>query len=83
MYDRCGEECLKKDGMMNSNSMDPFASFFGDINFHFGGESQQQQTPKGSNIVMDLYVTLEELYSGNFIEVTFSCYGMTHCNFVL
>lgn len=72
MYDRCGEECLKKDGMMNSN-MDPFASFFGDINFHFGGDSQQQQqTPRGSNIVMDLYVTLEELYSGNFIEVKFS-----------
>jgi len=72
MYDRCGEECLKKDGMMNGN-MDPFTSFFGDINFHFGGESSQQhQTPRGSNIVMDLYVTLEELYSGNFIEVKFS-----------
>jgi len=72
MYDRCGEECLKKDGMMNGN-MDPFTSFFGDINFHFGGESSQQhQTPRGSNVVMDLYVTLEELYSGNFIEVKFS-----------
>jgi len=72
IYDKCGEECLKKDGMMNSN-MDPFASFFGDINFHFGGESHQQhQTPKGSNVVMDLFVTLEELYSGNFIEVKFS-----------
>ncbi|KYN33891.1 DnaJ like protein subfamily B member 11 [Trachymyrmex septentrionalis] len=70
IYDKCGEECLKKDGMMNSN-MDPFASFFGDINFHFGGESHQQhQTPKGSNVIMDLFVTLEELYSGNFIEIT-------------
>lgn len=70
MYDRCGEECLKKDGMMNN--ADPFASFFGDFGFHFGGESHhQQETPKGSNIVMDLVVTLEELYSGNFIEVRF------------
>ncbi|XP_072743677.1 dnaJ homolog shv [Anoplolepis gracilipes] len=69
MYDKCGEECLKRDGMMNN--MDPFASFFGDFSFHFGGESQHhQETPKGANVVMELYVTLEELYSGNFIEIT-------------
>ncbi|XP_012259502.2 dnaJ homolog shv [Athalia rosae] len=69
MYDRCGEECLKKDGMMNN--ADPFASFFGDFGFHFGGDGQHQhETPKGANIVMDLSVTLEELYSGNFIEIT-------------
>ncbi|XP_076647394.1 dnaJ heat shock protein family member shriveled [Halictus rubicundus] len=70
MYDRCGEECLKRDGM--TNNPDLFSSFFGDFGFHFGGESQQQQqeVPKGSNIVMDLMVTLEELYSGSFIEIT-------------
>lgn len=68
LYDRCGEECLKKDGSMNG--ADPFASFFGDFGFHFGGEQQQHQTPKGDNIVMELFVTLEELYSGNFIEIT-------------
>lgn len=52
------------------NNADPFASFFGDFDFHFGGgESRQQEIPRGSNIVMDLYVTLEELYSGNFVEV--------------
>lgn len=74
MYDKCGEECLKKDGMMNNN-MDPFASFFGDFSFHFGGESQHaQETRRGSHVVMDLYVTLEELYSGNFIEVKFYKY---------
>ncbi|XP_015123977.1 dnaJ homolog shv-like, partial [Diachasma alloeum] len=67
MYDKCGEECLKKDGMMNN--ADPFASFFGDFGFHFGGESQHQhETPKGSNVIMDLFVTLEELYSGSFVE---------------
>ena len=66
-YDKCGEECVKKDGMMDN--ADPFASFFGDFGFHFGGESQQSQAPKGANIVMDLVVTLEELYSGNFVEV--------------
>ncbi|KAG7208799.1 hypothetical protein KM043_014992 [Ampulex compressa] len=69
IYDRCGEDCLKKDGMMNN--ADPFASFFGDFSFHFGGDSHHQhETPRGSNVVMDLVVTLEELYSGNFIEIT-------------
>lgn len=70
-YDRCGEECLKKDGMMDHGS-DPFASFFGDFGFHFGGggDSSQHDTPKGSNIVMNMYVTLEELYSGEFVEIS-------------
>lgn len=68
-YDRCGEECLKKDDMMSNG--DPFANFFGGFDFHFGGESNQQEreSPKGFTIVMDLSVTLEELYSGKFVEV--------------
>lgn len=48
---------------------DPFASFFGDFGFHFGGQNEQNETPKGATIVMDLWVTLEELYNGNFVEV--------------
>lgn len=67
LFDRCGEDCLKKEGMMNN--ADPFASFFGDFGFHFGGEQQQHETPRGSDIVMELSVSLEELYNGNFIEV--------------
>lgn len=67
-YDRCGEECLQKDGMMDN--MDPFASFFGDFGFAFGGNEQQHETPRGANIVMDVLVTLEDLYSGTFIEIT-------------
>lgn len=68
-YDRCGEDCLKRDGLMDNN-FDPFASFFGD--FGFFGEQQQHQheTPRGANIVMDVYVTLEDLYSGTFVEIT-------------
>uniref|UniRef100_A0A0A9XDF3 DnaJ subfamily B member 11 n=2 Tax=Lygus hesperus TaxID=30085 RepID=A0A0A9XDF3_LYGHE len=70
-YDKCGEECLKKDGMMDS-SFDPFASFFGDFGFHFegGGGGRGRETPKGGNVVMDLFVSLEELYNGNFVEIT-------------
>lgn len=69
LYDRCGEDCLKKDGMMNNN--DPFSSFFGDFGFHFGGDQQQQDTPRGADIIMELTVSLEELYNGNFIEVSY------------
>ncbi|KAK5646631.1 hypothetical protein RI129_005095 [Pyrocoelia pectoralis] len=69
-YDRCGEECLQKDGMMDSG-FDPFASFFGDFGFHFGGGGDQQhETPRGANIVMNIHVTLEDLYSGTFVEIT-------------
>lgn len=70
-YDRCGEECVKKDGMMDG--MDPFASFFGDFHFggfHFGGGEDKHEIRKGADIVMDLYVTLEELFVGNFVEVS-------------
>lgn len=70
-YDRCGEDCVKKDGMMGGG--DPFASFFGDFGFFGGGGggSETRETPKGANVVMDLYVSLEELYNGNFVEVSF------------
>jgi DnaJ homolog subfamily B member 11 len=47
------------------------SSFFGDF-FHFGGGSRAEEhhhVPRGGDLVMDLYVTLEEVYNGNFIEV--------------
>ena len=46
-------------------------SFFGGFGFHFEGaqHSHQREVPRGSDIQMDLEVTLEELYNGNFIEV--------------
>lgn len=70
MYDRCGEDCLKKDGMMD-NGFDPFASFFGDFGFPFGnGGGGNQETPRGANVVMDVIVTLEDLYTGTFVEIT-------------
>ena len=45
-------------------------SFFGNF-FHFGGDSRDEgrNIPRGGDLVMDLYVTLEEVYNGNFIEV--------------
>ena len=52
-----------------------FHRFFGGFGgFGFGGGNKQRghgEIPKGGNIVMDLEVTLEELYTGDFVEVTF------------
>jgi len=46
-------------------------SFFGGFGFNFeSGHSHQREVPRGSDIQMDLEVTLEELYNGNFIEVS-------------
>lgn len=70
-YDKCGEECLSKDHD-GFGGMDPFASFFGDFGFGFGGGGGgrgEREVPKGGDVDMELYVTLEELYVGNFVEL--------------
>uniref|UniRef100_A0A8C7H0I7 DnaJ homolog subfamily B member 11 n=1 Tax=Oncorhynchus kisutch TaxID=8019 RepID=A0A8C7H0I7_ONCKI len=69
-YDAYGEDGLKE-GHHGSHN-DIFSSFFGDFGFMFGGNRQGQQDrniPRGNDIVLDLEVTLEEVYSGNFVEV--------------
>nr|CAB3238719.1 dnaJ homolog subfamily B member 11-like [Phallusia mammillata] len=69
-YDQFGEEGLKDE--LNTGGHDPFSSFFGDFfSFNFGGQPQQgeRDTPKGDSITIPLEVTLEEIYSGNFIEI--------------
>lgn len=45
----------------------------------FGGNPRQQDRniPRGSDIIVDLEVTLEEVYSGNFVEVS-----LTTCHLV-
>ena len=56
---------------MNENSFCKLCcSFFGDSFSFFGGmKEQQREVPKGGDVIMDLEVTLEEMYSGNFVEV--------------
>ncbi|KAJ8396312.1 hypothetical protein AAFF_G00018890 [Aldrovandia affinis] len=68
-YDAYGEEGLKEGH--HSSHGDIFSSFFGDFGFMFGGNQRQQDRniPRGNDIVLDLEVTLEEVYSGNFVEV--------------
>lgn len=61
----------KEDGF---GGMDPFASFFGDFGFSFGGgHPREREVPRGGDITMDMMVTLEELYVGNFVEVSLFC----------
>ncbi|KAJ8321120.1 hypothetical protein KUTeg_002707 [Tegillarca granosa] len=67
VYDKHGEEGLKKGDFSGG---DPFSSFFGDFSFFGGGmKEQNKEIPRGGDVVMDLEVTLEELYSGNFVEM--------------
>ncbi|PAA55364.1 hypothetical protein BOX15_Mlig000996g2 [Macrostomum lignano] len=68
IYDAHGEEGLK-DGVGRGGS-DPFSSFFGDMfQFHTGGGNQEREIPRGGDVVVNLDVTLEELYNGNFVEI--------------
>lgn len=50
-----------------------FDSFFGGFDgfgFNFGSNQQgNREIPRGGTLTMDLQVTLEELYNGDFIEV--------------
>jgi len=74
IYDKGGEEALSRDG--GGGGGDPFSSFFGGGGSPFGdffGFDQDQgerEIPKGADITIDTWVTLEELYVGNFIEMT-------------
>lgn len=67
IYDKHGEEGLNK----GDTHGDPFSSFFGDFSFFGGGMRNhgQSEIPRGGDIVLDLEATLEELYTGNFVEV--------------
>ncbi|EDQ86393.1 uncharacterized protein MONBRDRAFT_33863 [Monosiga brevicollis MX1] len=71
IYDRHGEEGLK-DGGQGHDASDIFSSMFGGsfFNMHFGGNGRgEKQVPRGSDVHIDLDVTLSDLYKGAFIEV--------------
>lgn len=71
LYDEGGEERLKKmSGGSQGSGMDPFESFFGDF-FGFGSNNnnQDRETPRGADVTVDLWVTYEELYVGQFVEL--------------
>ncbi|KAH9838249.1 uncharacterized protein C8Q71DRAFT_750180 [Rhodofomes roseus] len=65
IYDRHGEEGLKarEGGRQHANPFDMFSSFFG------GGFAQQHQVHKGPTAQFDVEVTLEDIYTGNHIDL--------------
>lgn len=59
---------MKNAGGGDSGSFhDPFSSFFGDF-FH-SNRQHEEGTLRGADVIMDLWVTLEEVYNGNFVEI--------------
>ncbi|CAL9697504.1 unnamed protein product [Knipowitschia caucasica] len=59
LYDQGGEQAIKEGGMSGGqNPMDIF-------NMFFGGGGRMQRERRGKNVVHQLSVTLEELYSGS------------------
>ena len=60
--------------------------YIGFGNFFGGDQQHAERENRGANIDMDLYVTLEELYVGNFIELTHNkpvmkpAHGTRKCN---
>ncbi|CAD5215043.1 unnamed protein product [Bursaphelenchus xylophilus] len=69
VYDRQGEEGVKNmgDGGFGRGGHEPFSSFFGD--FFGGGHEESDEVPKGADVVIDLYATLDEVYNGNFVAI--------------
>ncbi|XP_065886893.1 dnaJ homolog subfamily B member 11-like [Dysidea avara] len=70
IYDQYGEDGLQKHSKHESGDM--FSSFFGGFGFQFGSgghDHHNRDIPRGGTIYMDLVVSLEDMYNGNFIEV--------------
>jgi DnaJ family protein B protein 11 len=74
IYDKFGEEGLKKHQQGNSQGHDPsnvFSSFFGGFGFGgdmFGNQEETEEDFKGEDIIVPVPVTLEDLYNGKRIS---------------
>ena len=74
IYDRHGEEGVKQHAQQGGRGGggfgggDIFSQFFGG-GFGFGGEPQEPETPKGDSFVVDLEVTIKDLYLGRVLRV--------------
>lgn len=72
IYDQYGEEGLKQNQQNGGRGgggfgQDIFSQFFGG---RFGGdEEEEDRTPKGDDVVVEIYATLEDLYVGNSYTV--------------
>uniref|UniRef100_A0A0K0FI97 DnaJ homolog dnj-20 n=1 Tax=Strongyloides venezuelensis TaxID=75913 RepID=A0A0K0FI97_STRVS len=76
IYDRHGEEGLKNMHGDDGDGFNPFKDFFGGgspFKDFFGGtfseEEQEEVVNKGSDLNVNLYITLEEAYNGKIIDI--------------
>lgn len=67
IYDQFGEEGLKQGGMPN---MDPFNMFFNMDSFFHGRNRGKKQQKKCEPVIVQIEVTLEQLYNGDNIIKT-------------
>lgn len=69
IYDRYGEEGLKQQsggGRGGGNfAQDIFRQFFGGGM----GEEEEEKTPRGDDVVVEIFASLEDLYSGNTMKI--------------
>lgn len=71
IYDQYGEEGVKQHSAQNAQGGgggggfggDIFSQFFGG-GFRFGQEEEEEKTPRGNDVVVELEATLEDLYVG-------------------
>ena len=65
VYDERGEEGLSG---QRQGGGDVFSTFFGGFGFNFGGggghRGGHQERPRGADVLLEVLVTLEELYVG-------------------
>jgi len=70
VYDQYGEDGLKQQQQGGQRGFDPFGDLFGNM---FGGQRQQQgqrDTPRGPDLVIELDVSLKDLYVGRELIIT-------------
>ncbi|KAI0990682.1 hypothetical protein GJ496_001666 [Pomphorhynchus laevis] len=68
-YDKYGEEGLKQDAQHHHfNNFDSIRSMFGSF-FGFPSSGEERAEVRGGNVVIDLFVTLNEVYEGEFVEI--------------
>eukprot|EP00250_Pteridium_aquilinum_P009140 c18467_g1_i1 orf=397-1437(-) len=71
IYDQYGEEGLKQNNARGGGggggfAQDIFRQFFGG---GMGGDEEEDKTPKGDDVVVEIFASLEDLYSGNTMKI--------------
>jgi DnaJ-class molecular chaperone len=73
IYDQFGEEGLRQHAGQQGGGNGPgdiFSMFFGGRNPFGGGEPEEERIPKGHDVVVDLFVSLRDLYVGREVVAT-------------